>query len=250
MKILVAPTLYIKTTPHFEWLKKSVESLRKSDIKFDLIGFANYIGGGYMPEIRSMFDRIITNDKNVLSVSWNKAIQYGIDNGYDYIVVPNMDIAVRDYTISNLVKFAEKEGGVMWSAYCTNRTYDLKPDETFKVQQEGMSNYDSYAFFMVNSKLFKKVGKFDEHYQAYCEDMDLEHRIGLAGETHWCVKEAPFYHAENVTINGLREIGEHESVMETNNGALCYFLEKWGAYPRQKLFNKPFNRDNLTYKDI
>jgi hypothetical protein len=250
MKILVAPTLYIKTTHHFTWLKKSIASLKKSDIDFDLVGFANYLGGGYMSEITPMFDSIHNNERNNVSDSWNRAIQYGIDNKYDYTIIPNLDINVREYTISNLVKFAEENDGVMWSGYCTNRTYDLKPDESYKVHPVGMNNYDTYAFYMVNDKLFDRVGKFDNHYQAYCEDVDMEQRIHLAGQTHWCVKEAPFFHAENVTLNGLRETGEDLQFREQHNGALAYFLEKWGNYPREKLFDSPFNNPNLSYKDI
>ena len=250
MKILIAPTLYIKTTLHYTWAKESVKDLRTSKIDFDLIGFANFMGGGYMVELTQMFDRIFLNDQNNVADSWNRAIQYGIDNGYDYTVIPNLDINCRDYTIPKLVEFAEKKGGVMWSAYCTNRRYDTKPDKTYKVSAVGMNNYDTYAFFMVNNKLFETVGKFDNHYQAYCEDVDMEHRIGLAGQTHWCVKEAPFYHLENVTLHGLREIGEDNQFREQNNGALSYFLNKWGGYPREKLYKTPFNKPNLSFKDI
>ncbi len=249
MKILIAPTIYIESEEHLKWLYISVNSFYKSSEKFDLMGFVNHLNPKYKKVVEKKVGKLRYNGENNLSKSWNKAISYGIKNGYDYVIVPNLDIQIEPDTIKNLVDFAQEHGGVMWSGYCTNRPDVVKPDGSFEVRATGLSNYDTYAFYMVNTELFKKVGKFDTHYQAYCEDVDMEHRIGLAGEKHWCVRGAEFTHDACVTLRGSNE--ENKRLLgEGGNGAEAHFLSKWGGRPRFQIFKHPFDNEKFGYKYV
>jgi hypothetical protein len=246
MKILVAPTLYITAPVHFVWADNTIKSFKESSINFDLIGFINALGEPYEKKIKRLFKKTYKNRQNNLSKSWNRAIDYGMENNYDYTIIPNLDILVQPETFENLIEFAQTspKKSVLWSGYCTNHPQIQKPETNYLVSAYGYNNYDTYALFMVNNKLFEKVGRFDEHYQVYCEDVDMEHRLNLAGYKHWCVKDAPFYHAENITLHGIapKDQGAHN---EETNGALAYFVKKWGGPPRFPVYKTPFNKKGM-----
>lgn len=250
MRILVAPTIYVTKDKHLEWVNITIKYLEDSDIDFDLIGFVNALDDNYKEEVKGMFDKLLWNKRNNLSDSWNRAILYGEKKGYDYVVIPNLDIAVQPHTLRTMVEFADKEGGIMWSGYCTNNAY--KPQNNFLTNSQTQNNYDSYALFMTNAKLFKEVGKFDNHFQAYAEDVDMEHRIQLAGLQHWCIYDAPFYHEGSVTLKGEPNAG----LDSMTNGANQYFINKWGDSPRKQVWEHPFNDPSLDctfigdYQDV
>ena len=92
---------------------------------------------------------------------------------------------------------------------------------------------------MVNDRLFKEVGKFDENFvPAYGEDVDMQYRIELAGKKHTCVWMAQFVHFGQTTVKNCKGIKGDVVKRDTDK----YFIEKWGGLPRQQVYLTPFNK--------
>lgn len=187
-------------------------------------------------DILNRFDKVTKNKQNILAKSWNEGIKQALKDGCEYVIIPNLDIKLYDYTIDNLVDFAKDDDSVIWSGRCTNTGANY-PDDNFIVNSKLV--YDSFAFFMVNDRLFKEVGEFDEKFiPAYGEDVDMQYRIELAGKKHTCVWMAKFIHFGQTTIKNCKGVQEGQTKRDTD----AYFIEKWGGLPRQQVYLTPFNK--------
>ena len=176
------------------------------------------------------------NDENILSRSWNRGIKKALGDGCDYVIAPNLDIKLSENTIDNLVSFAQNDDSVMWSGRCSN-TGAKYPEGDFVVDSRTV--YDNYALFMVNDRLFKEVGEFDENFvPCYGEDVDMQYRIELAGKKHTCVMDAPFIHYGQVTVGNSPDWASKR----LQDNAHEYFIRKWGGFPREHKFKTPFNK--------
>jgi GT2 family glycosyltransferase len=186
--------------------------------------------------ILKRFDDIVKNRKNILARSWNSGIKKALKDGCKYVILPNLDIELAKDTIDNLVDFAKKDDSVMWSGRCSNTGANY-PQGDFIVNSFDV--YDNFAFFMVNDRLFKEVGEFDEKFvPAYGEDVDLQYRIDLAGKKHTCVDKARFKHHGQTTLKYCHGVTLEKVKGDTDK----YFIRKWGAAPRQQIYKTPFNK--------
>ncbi len=57
-------------------------------------------------DILNRFDKVTKNKQNILAKSWNEGIKQALKDGCEYVIIPNLDIKLYDYTIDNLVDFA------------------------------------------------------------------------------------------------------------------------------------------------
>jgi hypothetical protein len=231
-------------------LEDSLKSFVSDRHEIVLYGFENFCDSSIRPRLETLFDVYKENSENCLAISWNRGIKQALKDRCDYVVVPNLDIILAQGSLDALVEYASGDDiSVMWSGFATNRHDSVKPQETYEVSPKGSNNYDTYAYFMVNDKLFKKVGYFDEHYKpAYCEDVDMEWRIHLSGNRHMCVRQAEFIHFESVT---LKLHSDPEWALQNLSGRVAsdnHFVNKWGGMPRQQIFEHPFNDPRFDIK--
>ena len=234
MEIGLVATIYIDNDKTYE---QAIETLDCVVSKYPLKLYARVtkLDEKYK-DILNRFGSVVNNDANILSRSWNKGIQKAFKDGCEYVIIPNLDIKLYDYTIDNLVDFAKDDDSVMWSGRCTNTVANY-PDGDFVVNSYTV--LDNFAFFMVNDRLFKEVGKFDEGFvTAYGEDVDMQHRIELAGKKHTCVDKARFIHFGQTTLKYCHGVTLEKVKGDTDK----YFIRKWGAAPRQQIYKTPFNK--------
>lgn len=173
-----------------------------------------------------------------VSKAWNTGIDMALKDGCKYVLVPNGDVELHEGCMEALVGFMKKKRPIMVSPWCTR--YERGVAENFKVDRVTMT--DNYSCFMVDSRLFEKVGRFDENFKpAYLEDCDMQHRIDLAGEEHWCIKDGQFDHYRSATIELHRDPEWARDALSYKR-QFGYFEKKWGGGPRDgNLWREPFH---------
>lgn len=185
--------------------------------------------------VLNYFGEVIKEKKNILARCWNNGIKDALKDKCEYVIFPNLDIECYPDTIDNLINFARNDDSVMWSGRCIN-TGAKYPSGNFIVNSYTV--YDNFAFPVVNNRLFKEVGEFDEKFiPCYGEDVDMQYRIELAGRKHTCVESAGFKHFGQTTVNN-----SPDWKIPLQDKAHEYFIRKWGGFPRQHKFKTPFNK--------
>lgn len=233
-KIGVVCSLYIDNDTTYQQALHTLDSI-KSEHYLVFYARVTKLNDKYKG-ILKRFDKVNINKQNLLAKSWNDGIKKALRDKCEYVIVPNLDIELKEDTIDNLVEYASKDDSVVWSGWCTNNVGRF-PDDNFIVNSHLV--YDNYALFMVNDRLFKEVGGFDENFiPAYGEDVDMQYRIELAGKKHTCVWMARFVHFGQTTIKNCKGIKEETVKRDTDK----YFMEKWGGLPRQQVYLRPFNK--------
>jgi len=235
MTIGILATVYIDNDVTYNQALRALDTMRS---KYKLVFYARVtkLDNNYR-EILQRFNVVDENSENILSKSWNNGIKKALKEGCTYVIIPNLDIELSDGAIDNLVDYAEKDKeSVMWSGRCLNSIANY-PSGDFVVNS--FEVYDHYAFFMVNDRLFKEVGKFDEKFiPAYGEDVDMQYRIDLKGRKNMCVENARFIHYGQTTVKNSPYWRGHN----WQDQAHKYFIEKWGAFPRSQIYKTPFNK--------
>ena len=233
-KIGIVCSLYIDNDTTYQQALHTLDSI-KSEHYLVFYARVTKLNDKYKG-ILKRFDKVNINKGNLLAKSWNDGIKKALRDKCEYVIVPNLDIELKEDTIDNLVEYASKDDSVVWSGWCTNNVGRF-PDDNFIVNSHLV--YDNYALFMVNDRLFKEVGGFDENFvPAYGEDVDMQYRIELAGKKHTCVWMAQFMHFGQTTVKNCKGIKEDVVKRDTDK----YFIEKWGGLPRQQVYLTPFNK--------
>lgn len=233
-KIGIVCSLYIDNDTTYKQAMHTLDTM-KSEHYLVFYARVTKLNNKYK-SILKRFNKVSINKKNLLAKSWNDGIKKALKDGCEYVIVPNLDIELKEDTIDNLVEYASKDDSVVWSGWCSNNTGRF-PDDNFIVNSHLV--YDNFAFFMVSDRLFKEVGQFDEKFiPAYGEDVDMQYRIELAGKKHTCVWMAKFIHFGQTTIKNCKGVQEGQTKRDTD----AYFIEKWGGLPRQQVYLTPFNK--------
>jgi len=157
----------------------------------------------------------------------NDAMKLALAQGFDYIVLFNMDTVIEENCVSELVKVVESEnppnppfrkgaiGAVqarlmLWPekdkinslgnithflgfGYCLGYNESIQ-NSKFKIQNSLDVCYPSGAAVLFKAEVLKKVRLFDEEFWMYNEDQDLGWRIWLAGWRCVLAPEAVVYH--------------------------------------------------------
>jgi len=101
--------------------------------------------------------------------------------------------------------------------------------------------YESVAgwcAFILPQKTYKQIGVFDENfYPAYCEDNDYSYRMKLSGLNK---TTSPFLIPTEMRTSQTLEKNP-ELFYKSNYNSKQYYKKKWGGYPDEELFTKPFN---------
>jgi hypothetical protein len=195
-----------------------------------------WLNSSMRAEWQQIFDRrghTHVNDRNNVSRAWNRSINHLLAEGCKYVFVPNLDIVVRSGSIDALVAAAERNPEpILWTManwHALSEQADLPGLEQAPVP-DNFVEHPHFSAYMVDARLFEKVGPFDEHFEpAYNEDLDMHWRIKRAGERAVQYEGARFYHY------GSRTIGEDPSLfganLITHSKNNEYFVEKWKKKP-------------------
>jgi GT2 family glycosyltransferase len=243
MKIGVTYAVYITGDRLFDYAIESLKSIRSA--KHELV-FAGQLNAPISDEYRAALEEygpLYDTGENCLARAWNMGINRLLREGCQYVFVPNLDIVVAPDAIDKLVTAARKERrAFLWtmSPWGERETID-------QAYGQGVIPHPHFSAFMVNRKLFRVVGPFDEQFKAaYNEDLDMHWRIRLAGGEALQVLSAKFFHHGSVTIH-------HDPTLNQTNPATHgrnddYFRRKWSYKPptaddpfTDKMFRYPFD---------
>ena len=202
-----------------EKLRDCVNSLLESDVEVEIIVVDNASKDGTSEMIKKEFKSVnlITNAKNLgFSKAHNQAMR---ESKGDFILVLNDDIVVKEFCLSTMVEFLEKNSriGMVGCKF-------LFPDgsfqeSSFKFPQKNLdwlkgrivgsesvrsgrlhsTDYVMGAFMMMPRFVLEKVGLFDEQFFIFCEEIDLAYRIKKNGYEIWYNPEGEIIHSHGVT---------------------------------------------------
>jgi len=234
-KIGIVGTLYIDNDTTYN---QAIHTLDTTKSQHDLVFYARItkLDDKYK-DILKRFDKVDKNDINCLARSWNMGTKQALKEGCDYVILPNLDLDLEPSTIDILVEYANKHKGknLIWSGWGTSNLGRF-PDWDFVVSSYTV--YENFSFFMIDDRLFKEVGEFDEVFKpAYAEDVDMQYRLELKGFKHTCVYDAKFIHFGQTTQKNSIDFKDKRADAKAN----AIFVKKWGGEPRQQKFKSPYN---------
>jgi len=191
----------------------------------------------------------------------NFGIDYAIKNKFDFIVLLNNDVLVNPNFLEELLKESDNYdiigpkiyfapgfeyhkdryqrndlGKVIWSMggqmdWSNIYGSNIGIDEVDHGQFEKITNkidFISGCCLMASHQVFKTIGKLDENYFMYLEDVDFCQRAKNAGFKMACIPKSVIWHINSGSTNGP---GNLQNYFITRNR--IYFAFKY-AKPRTK----------------
>lgn len=213
-----------------KYLRACLESLIEQDyqgtVKYFFIDNEStaeslaYFQGAINSQLPDFFDKeIITIRHNAgFAEANNVAMRSALDQGFDFIILLNIDTVSKKSAIRELVAMAESRPSIgavqarlmLWQAKekinsLGNETHFLGfgfcegYNESIQNYELNISNskeifYPSGAGVLYKAETLKRVGLFDEVFWMYAEDQDLGWRIWLAGQECVLARNAVVYH--------------------------------------------------------
>lgn len=252
MKVGIGAAVYISNDIHLLYAKQTIDSIKSANHEIEFCFVVNFLGKSSYRTYLESVGTVLDNDENIVSRSWNRAIDLLLDHGCDYVIVPNLDLIFKSTLVDNLVDFAEatKDKFILWTALPWGDRESIEQ----AVEAEGSPETPHFSCFMIDRRLFEKVGRFDENFRAaYNEDLDMHYRIKLAGETAVGFEGARFFHQGG----GSRTIQSDPDLLRrnyiTHDANNKYFIAKWGYKPptasdefTKDMYKVPFNDPNWS----
>jgi len=220
------------------YISQCVESIRAQSYKnFDIILVDNHSTDKSIDIIMNQYHdvKLIRRYKNEgFAFGNNVGIRYAIQNGYDYILLLNVDTEVDKKLIEVLLKYASNDTAVIPIIY-SDRTHnnvcyaggylDLitgLADGAYLRHANKISDvtFMSGCCMLIHKNIWHKIGDFDEKYFLYYEDVDLCLRMTNHHVKMLYVPETWVYH--KVGFRGMRK---HEVYYMMRNQ--LYFMKKF-----------------------
>jgi GT2 family glycosyltransferase len=172
-------------------------------------------------ELKIQFPNIILIESEInkgFTGGNNLGIDYALQNGYDYIMMLNNDVAVESNFLEPLIArldqnpsigavqpliYFHHDRNLIWNAgsrYLSwigvplTLMYFRKDPLRKQSMQQKKIDWITGCAFMMRSEILKKTGTLKERYFIYFEDVDLSFRIKKAGYTLSYVPESVIYH--------------------------------------------------------
>jgi len=162
--------------------------------------------------ITSQQNRGISKGRNIIL---NKIRE--VSDEYQNLILLDSDVFIaRRYSFDNMIKMLEdNDAGVVFG-----RTIAFDP------QNVGFTeNSNGYCFVLINKKVFDVCGVFDERYEMFYDDTDLDKRIIDSNMSRLFCAESFAIHAWGSTVTSGSEKSRREQC--TNDDKKRY-NEKWG----------------------
>ena len=232
--------------------------------------------------------KIIQNKKNEgFSKANNIGIDYALKNNYDYTILINNDTIVEKNLIEVLLKTAQAKNlsvvqplilkynsKVIWNAggrinyFFGNFITRKKLGNSLNSSQE-LTEWLTGCCCLFKTKIFKEIGKLDESFFAYYEDVDFSlrlkkhgYKIGFTSKTHIYHYESfssisnnskggklsPHIHYLNIR-NHILILKKH-SYLFNPFGTRLYQIFKIISYSIYFIFRLRFTKLNMVFKGL
>ena len=232
--------------------------------------------------------KIIQNKKNE---GFSKAINIGIDyafkNNYDYTVLINNDTIVEKNLIEVLLKTAQAknfsvvqplilnyDGKEIWNAggrinyFFGNFITRKKLGNSLNSSLE-LTEWFTGCCCLFKTKIFKDIGKLDERFFAYYEDVDFSLRLKKYGYKIGFTSKTQIYHYESLSSisnnskggklspyvhylnirNHILILKKHSDLFNSF-GTRIYQIFKIISYSIYFIFRLRFTKLNMVYKGL
>ena len=231
---------------------------------------------------------IIQNKKNEgFSKANNIGIDYALKNNYDYTILINNDTIVEKNLIEVLLKTAQAKnfsvvqplilkynGKEIWNAGGRINYFFGNFITRKKVGNSLNSSYELTEWLtgcccLFKTKIFKEIGKLDESFFAYYEDVDFSlrlkkhgYKIGFTSKTHLYHYESfssisnnskggklsPYIHYLNIR-NHILILKKHSDLFNPF-GTRLYQIFKIISYSIYFIFRLRFTKLNMVFKGL
>lgn len=206
----------------FELTKDTLESLGHTTYtNYDCIVVDNGSVDGSGLALKQAFPNciLIQSDSNKGFTGGNNlGMDYALDNGYEYVMLLNNDVAVEPNFLEPLIERLDQDPAIgavqpliyfhhdrnlIWNAgskYLSliglplTLMYYRKDPQHLQTQQQKKIDWITGCAFMIRSSVLKLTGNLKEKYFIYFEDVDLSFRIKKAGYTLSYVPASVIYH--------------------------------------------------------
>ena len=162
-------------------------------------GFA----GGYTKALKSIqtkYTALVNSDVRV-EPGWLDILVDKLESNKDIGAVQPAIISMED---EEYYEYAGAAGGFLdplYYAFCRGRIFDTIEEVNEKYHDEIPVSWVSGAAMVVRTKLFNKLGGFDDTYFAHFEEIDLSIRMQRAGYSLMCLPESRVYHLGGGTLD-------------------------------------------------
>ena len=231
---------------------------------------------------------IIQNKKNEgFSKANNIGIDYALKNNYDYTLLINNDTIVEKNLIEVLLKTAQAKnfsvvqplilnynGKEIWNAggridYFFGNFITRKKLVNSLNSSHELTEWLTGCCCLFKTKIFKEIGKLDESFFAYYEDVDFSlrlkkhgYKIGFTSKTHIYHYESfssisnnskggklsPYIHYLNIR-NHILILKKHSDLFNSF-GTRLYQIFKIISYSIYFIFRLRFTKLNMVYKGL
>ena len=194
---------------------KCIESVFKCNYSnYEIILVDNESDDSKLSTLKRKNITTISNSKNEgFSKANNQGIDYAIKNNFDYILMLNNDTIVKSNLIDVLVRTAQAkkistiqplilnhDGQKIWNGGGKINYYF----GTFFSSNKVSKSYKTIDWFtgcccLFETKLFLEIGKLDERFFAYYEDVDLSLRIKKNGYKIGFTSQTELIHLESAS---------------------------------------------------
>jgi len=231
---------------------------------------------------------IIQNKKNEgFSKAYNIGIDYALKNKFDYTILINNDTIVEKNLIEVLLKTAEAKnfsvvqplilkysGKEIWNAggrinyFFGNFITRKKLGNSLNSSIE-LTEWFTGCCCLFKTKIFKDIGKLDERFFAYYEDVDFSLRLKKHGYKIGFTSKTQIYHYESFSSilnnsNGGKlspyvhylNIRNHILILKKHSdlfnsfGTRMYQIFKIISYSIYFIFRLRFTKLNMVYKGL
>ena len=231
---------------------------------------------------------IIQNKKNEgFSKANNIGIDYALKNNFDYTILINNDTIVEKNLIEVLLKTAQAKnfsvvqplilnynGKEIWNAggrinYFFGNFITRKKVRNSLNSSNELTEWLTGCCCLFKTKIFKEIGKLDESFFAYYEDVDFSlrikkhgYKIGFTSKTHIYHYESfssilnnskggklsPYIHYLNIR-NHILILKKHSDLFNPF-GTRIYQIFKIISYSIYFIFRLRFTKLNMVYKGL
>jgi GT2 family glycosyltransferase len=183
-----------------QWLKKNLNSLRKSSVPLSVIIIDNHSNDDTTKLIKDNYPEVllIENEQNLgFGKANNIGLKHAIEKNGDYIFLLNQDVWIEADTVKKLIELhrSDPQFGIVspvhldgkgteldkyFSTYIPYKTLaEIKKAKTGFVE----TNFVNAAAWLLSRDCILKVGGFDPLFNHYGEDRDFCNRIMYHGFT-------------------------------------------------------------------
>lgn len=240
---------------------------------FDIIVADNGSTDDSLATLQARFpDLIYIDNKENLGFAEgnNRALQYSLNQGYEYSLIMNTDTLVDSNLVGELVKHMDEHlqaGAVQPAIYWMHNRSKIwngkggfnallgitKSDTTTPAPDAGIeiAQWLTGCCMLIRNEALNKSGLFNKQFFLYYEDVELSYRIRNAGyELHY-LPSSKMYHEAGVSATVQKKEGTLSPIIHyyiSRNH--IWFLRRYGKplfYPVYFLYNGLYYIAVLTY---